>query len=86
MVSCTLSVTLLSLMCVCVCVCVCGVCVCVCVCVCVAAVGLDAAGKTTLLYRLKLAEVVTTIPAAAHKHNCCESTGKLERKVQMTNQ
>ncbi|XP_042371659.1 ADP-ribosylation factor 1-like, partial [Plectropomus leopardus] len=28
----------------------------------VAAVGLDAAGKTTLLYRLKLAEVVTTIP------------------------
>ncbi|KAM8754245.1 ADP-ribosylation factor 4-like [Acanthopagrus schlegelii] len=25
-------------------------------------VGLDAAGKTTLLYRLKLAEVVTTIP------------------------
>uniref|UniRef100_A0A3B5BBN5 ADP-ribosylation factor 1-like n=1 Tax=Stegastes partitus TaxID=144197 RepID=A0A3B5BBN5_9TELE len=30
--------------------------------VCVAAVGLDAAGKTTLLYRLKLAEVVTTIP------------------------
>ncbi|XP_077428489.1 ADP-ribosylation factor 4-like [Vanacampus margaritifer] len=25
-------------------------------------VGLDAAGKTTLLYRMKLAEVVTTIP------------------------
>ncbi|XP_017287018.1 ADP-ribosylation factor 1 [Kryptolebias marmoratus] len=25
-------------------------------------VGLDAAGKTTLLYRLKLAEVITTIP------------------------
>lgn len=25
-------------------------------------VGLDAAGKTTILYRLKLAEVVTTIP------------------------
>ncbi|TKS70833.1 ADP-ribosylation factor 4 [Collichthys lucidus] len=25
-------------------------------------VGLDAAGKTTLLYKLKLAEVVTTIP------------------------
>ena len=24
--------------------------------------GLDAAGKTTLLYRLKLGEVVTTIP------------------------
>jgi GTPase SAR1 family protein len=25
-------------------------------------VGLDAAGKTTILYRLKLGEVVTTIP------------------------
>jgi len=25
-------------------------------------VGLDAAGKTTTLYRLKLGEVVTTIP------------------------
>uniref|UniRef100_A0A8C6P1Z5 ADP-ribosylation factor 5 n=1 Tax=Nothobranchius furzeri TaxID=105023 RepID=A0A8C6P1Z5_NOTFU len=32
------------------------------ICVFVAAVGLDAAGKTTLLYKLKLAEVVTTIP------------------------
>ena len=28
-------------------------------------VGLDAAGKTTILYRLKLAEVVTTIPTVA---------------------
>ncbi|KAM7421956.1 hypothetical protein PAMA_010163 [Pampus argenteus] len=28
-------------------------------------VGLDAAGKTTLLYKLKLAEVVTTIPTIA---------------------
>ena len=27
--------------------------------------GLDAAGKTTILYRLKLAEVVTTIPTVA---------------------
>ena len=27
-----------------------------------AKVGLDAAGKTTLLYKLKLGEVVTTIP------------------------
>lgn len=26
------------------------------------AVGLDAAGKTTMLYKLKLGEVVTTIP------------------------
>ena len=25
-------------------------------------IGLDAAGKTTMLYRLKLGEVVTTIP------------------------
>jgi GTPase SAR1 family protein len=25
-------------------------------------VGLDAAGKTTILYKLKLGEVVTTIP------------------------
>ena len=25
-------------------------------------VGLDAAGKTTVLYRLKLGEIVTTIP------------------------
>ena len=26
-------------------------------------VGLDAAGKTTILYKLKLGEIVTTIPA-----------------------
>ena len=26
------------------------------------AVGLDAAGKTTILYKLKLGEVITTIP------------------------
>lgn len=26
------------------------------------AVGLDAAGKTTILYKLKLGEIVTTIP------------------------
>ena len=29
---------------------------------CVFAVGLDAAGKTTILYKLKLGEIVTTIP------------------------
>ena len=28
----------------------------------VAQVGLDAAGKTTILYKLKLGEIVTTIP------------------------
>src|SRR4051812_26707670 len=30
-------------------------------------VGLDAAGKTTILYKLKLGEVVTTIPTVRHK-------------------
>lgn len=40
-------------------------------------VGLDAAGKTTVLYKLKLGEVVTTIPtigessaASSHVSNC----------------
>lgn len=28
----------------------------------VVSVGLDAAGKTTILYKLKLGEIVTTIP------------------------
>jgi GTPase SAR1 family protein len=37
-------------------------------------VGLDAAGKTTILYKLKLGEIVTTIPtigkrASIHKHH-----------------
>lgn len=36
-------------------------------------VGLDAAGKTTILYKLKLGEVVTTIPTigisnGSHNH------------------
>lgn len=30
--------------------------------ICVIPVGLDAAGKTTILYKLKLGEIVTTIP------------------------
>ena len=30
-------------------------------------VGLDAAGKTTILYKLKLGEVVTTIPTIGFK-------------------
>ena len=30
-------------------------------------VGLDAAGKTTILYKLKLGEVVTTIPTIGEK-------------------
>ena len=33
-------------------------------------VGLDAAGKTTILYKLKLGEIVTTIPTIGkHKDN-----------------
>lgn len=36
-------------------------------------VGLDAAGKTTILYKLKLGEIVTTIPTIGKKrrlHTC----------------
>ena len=37
-------------------------------------VGLDAAGKTTILYKLKLGEIVTTIPTigmiAPFPHQC----------------
>lgn len=31
-------------------------------------VGLDAAGKTTILYKLKLGEIVTTIPTIGKAH------------------
>lgn len=31
-------------------------------------VGLDAAGKTTILYKLKLGEIVTTIPTIGKWH------------------
>ncbi len=31
-------------------------------------VGLDAAGKTTILYKLKLGEIVTTIPTIGMLH------------------
>jgi ADP-ribosylation factor protein 1 len=31
-------------------------------------VGLDAAGKTTILYKLKLGEIVTTIPTIGMPH------------------
>ncbi|RWW44413.1 hypothetical protein BHE74_00049826, partial [Ensete ventricosum] len=34
-------------------------------------VGLDAAGKTTILYKLKLGEIVTTIPTIGE--NCSTS-------------
>jgi ADP-ribosylation factor protein 1 len=30
-------------------------------------VGLDAAGKTTILYKLKLGEIVTTIPTIGNR-------------------
>lgn len=32
-------------------------------------VGLDAAGKTTILYKLKLGEIVTTIPTIGKYRN-----------------
>lgn len=31
-------------------------------------VGLDAAGKTTILYKLKLGEIVTTIPTIGERY------------------
>jgi GTPase SAR1 family protein len=34
-------------------------------------VGLDAAGKTTILYKLKLGEVVTTIPTIGKYYVLC---------------
>ena len=44
-------------------------------------VGLDAAGKTTILYKLKLGEIVTTIPTIGTYHfmdfAACEVTLKL---------
>lgn len=33
-------------------------------------VGLDAAGKTTILYKLKLGEIVTTIPTIGECISC----------------
>lgn len=32
-------------------------------------VGLDAAGKTTILYKLKLGEIVTTIPTIGNRRH-----------------
>lgn len=32
-------------------------------------VGLDAAGKTTILYKLKLGEIVTTIPTIGKRYH-----------------
>ena len=36
-------------------------------------VGLDAAGKTTILYKLKLGEIVTTIPTIGKLVSSCSS-------------
>lgn len=36
-------------------------------------VGLDAAGKTTILYKLKLGEIVTTIPTIGKKGDVKET-------------
>jgi ADP-ribosylation factor protein 1 len=35
-------------------------------------VGLDAAGKTTILYKLKLGEIVTTIPTIGRSALACK--------------
>eukprot|EP00850_Spirogloea_muscicola_P001805 SM000007S20765 [mRNA] locus=s7:59277:59498:- [translate_table: standard] len=42
-------------------------------------VGLDAAGKTTILYKLKLGEIVTTIPTigAAPRPLACPGSARL---------
>ena len=40
-------------------------------------VGLDAAGKTTILYKLKLGEVVTTIPTIGFNVETVEYVGGL---------
>jgi ADP-ribosylation factor protein 1 len=37
-------------------------------------VGLDAAGKTTILYKLKLGEIVTTIPTIGVSHSIVHGT------------
>ena len=43
-------------------------------------VGLDAAGKTTILYKLKLGEVVTTIPTIGFNVETVRSPGGKEKK------
>ena len=44
-------------------------------------VGLDAAGKTTILYKLKLGEIVTTIPTIGRKEEPLMGGGSLEQRV-----
>ncbi|MCO5587121.1 hypothetical protein L7F22_041068 [Adiantum nelumboides] len=45
--------------------------------------GLDAAGKTTILYKLKLGEVVSTIPTIAGRH-CSYNLAMSSRYIQST--
>lgn len=47
-------------------------------------VGLDAAGKTTILYKLKLGEIVTTIPTIG-KHLNKIYEGKKKKQQTHTN-
>ncbi len=43
-------------------------------------VGLDAAGKTTILYKLKLGEIVTTIPTIGTcRATCAPHAHRLQR-------
>lgn len=47
-------------------------------------VGLDAAGKTTILYKLKLGEIVTTIPTiglGCHYHGQRHRVQRRNRRV-----
>jgi len=46
-------------------------------------VGLDAAGKTTILYKLKLGEIVTTIPTIG-KSNLFFARSVVSRTMQIT--
>ena len=42
-------------------------------------VGLDAAGKTTILYKLKLGEIVTTIPTIGKPHQMVCKFNSIEK-------
>ena len=44
-------------------------------------VGLDAAGKTTILYKLKLGEIVTTIPTIGRKEEPLMGGSLEERRI-----
>jgi ADP-ribosylation factor protein 1 len=46
-------------------------------------VGLDAAGKTTILYKLKLGEIVTTIPNCYPNSACYVGNWKTLRGMRM---